>query len=155
VAAGESGELVLTNLGRIASPAIRYRTGDIVRMTRHAPCTCGRSFVALEDGILGRVDDMLLVRGVNVYPSAVEELLRRFPAIAEYRVEVNRVRSMTEIKLTIEPAAGERDTKNLASKVAAELEKALGLRVPVELAAAGSLPRFEMKSQRWVRFKEV
>ena len=82
-------------------------------------------------------------------------MLRRFPAVAEYRVEVTRVRAMTEIKLTVEPASGERDTKNFAVKVAAELEKALGLRVPVELAASGSLPRFEMKSQRWVRFKEV
>jgi phenylacetate-CoA ligase len=155
VAPGESGELVLTNLGRIASPAIRYRTGDLVRMARPAPCACGRSFVALEEGILGRVDDMLLVRGVNVYPSAVEEVLRRFPAVAEYRVEVSRVRSMTEIKMILEPASGERDIKSLAGKVAIELEKSLGLRVPVELTAAGSLPRFEMKSQRWVRFKEV
>jgi phenylacetate-CoA ligase len=155
VALGESGELVLTNLGRTASPAIRYRTGDLVRMTRHTPCACGRSFVALEDGILGRVDDMLLVRGVNVYPSAVEEVLRRFPAIAEYRVEISRVRSMTELKLTIEPVAGERETKSLPAKLTAELEKSLGLRVPVELAGAGSLPRFEMKSQRWVRVKEV
>lgn len=155
VPAGESGELVLTNLGRIASPAIRYRTGDLVRLTRHAPCACGRSFAALEEGILGRVDDMLVVRGVNVYPSAVEEVLRKYPSIAEYRVEVLRVRSMTEIKLTVEPAAGERDTKNICGKVATELEKALGLRVPVELAPAGSLPRFEMKSQRWVRVKEV
>jgi phenylacetate-coenzyme A ligase PaaK-like adenylate-forming protein len=57
--------------------------------------------------------------------------------------------------MILEPASGERDIKSLAGKVAIELEKSLGLRVPVELTAAGSLPRFEMKSQRWVRFKEV
>ena len=154
-APGETGELVLTNLGRDASPLLRYRTGDLVKMTRHTPCACGRSFVSLEDGILGRVDDMLVVRGVNIYPSAIEEVLRRFPAIVEYRVEVGSVRAMTELKIAIETGPDEREAAATAKKLTAELDRALGLRITVEPAASGTLPRFEMKSRRWVRLKEI
>ena len=77
VADGERGELVVTNLGRAASPLIRYRTGDVV-VRRSGTCACGRSFARLEGGILARADDMVNVRGVNVYPSAVESVVRRF-----------------------------------------------------------------------------
>jgi phenylacetate-CoA ligase len=150
VAPGETGELVLTNLGRDASPLLRFRTGDLVRLNRHAPCACGRSFAALEDGILGRADDMLLVRGVNIYPSAVEEVLRRFPAVGEYRVEVSSIRAMSELKISIE-AGPDREAVATAKKVAAELERALGLRIAVDTVAPGTLPRFEMKARRWVR----
>src|SRR5439155_1567484 len=76
------GELVLTNLGRLGSPVIRYRTGDRVRLA-DAPCACGRTFRRLEGGILGRLDDMLILRGVNVFPSAVEDIVRRFAAVEE------------------------------------------------------------------------
>ena len=154
VADGESGELVLTNLGRTASPVIRYRTGDIVRMKRHAPCACGRSFLSLEGGILGRVDDMLLVRGVNVYPSGVEEVVRRFPEIAEFRVEVDQQRAMTELKVIIEVNGDADEAAIVSKKLAAEFQRVFSLRIPIELAAAGSLPRFEMKARRWVRVRE-
>jgi phenylacetate-CoA ligase len=149
---GSTGELVITGLSRAASPLIRYRTGDIVRMSR-APCACGRAFPSLDGGILGRADDMLLVRGVNIYPSSIEEIIRRIPGIAEYKVEVLNVRSMHELKITIEPAAGETGT-GLARKLLTEMDQALGLRVTVELADPGKLPRFEMKAQRWVRARE-
>ena len=148
---GEAGELVLTSLGRTASPLLRYRTGDLVHMTRHAPCACGRSFVSLNDGILGRVDDMLVVRGVNIFPSAVEEVLRRFETVTEYRVEITSVRAMTELKILIEAGSDDREAAGTAKKVTAELERALGLRIIVEAAAPGTLPRFEMKARRWVR----
>ena len=82
VAAGEPGELVLTTLGRRGSPLIRYRTGDLVTAAE-SPCSCGRLDLALEGGILGRADDMVVVRGVNVYPSAVEEILRSAGGVAE------------------------------------------------------------------------
>src|SRR5947209_16524205 len=80
------GELVLTNLGRVGSPVIRYRTGDRARVAS-APCACGRTFVRLEGGILGRLDDMLIVRGVNVFPAAIEGVVRRFPAVDEFQIE--------------------------------------------------------------------
>jgi phenylacetate-CoA ligase len=149
---GEVGELVITGLGRQASPLIRYRTGDLVKMSRAAPCSCGRSFVSLEGGILGRADDMLLIRGVNVYPSAIEDIIRRVPGIAEYRVEVLRVRAMHELKITIEPGQDE-SASALTKKLIAEFDRALGLRVSVDVAAE-SLPRFEMKARRWVRNSE-
>ena len=80
---------MLTNLGRAGSPLLRYRTGDRVRAGR-TPCACGRTFLRLEGGILGRVDDMLIVRGVNVFPSALEGVVRRFPAVDEFLIEVYR-----------------------------------------------------------------
>lgn len=154
VSDGESGELVLTNLGRIASPVIRYRTGDIVRMKRHTPCSCGRNFLALEGGILGRVDDMLVVRGVNIYPSGVEEVVRRFPEIAEFRVEVDQQRAMTELKVIIEVNGDSDEAADVSKKLAAEFQRVFSLRIPIDLAAPGSLPRFEMKAKRWVRVRE-
>src|SRR4029434_9904621 len=94
-APARDGELVLTNLGRVGSPAIRYRTGDHVRLAER-PCPCGRTFVRLEGGILGRLDDMLIVRGVNVFPAAIEGVVRRFPAIDEFQIEVFRAGELDE-----------------------------------------------------------
>src|SRR5207302_1102365 len=81
LAAGQTGELVLTTLGRIGSPLLRYRTGDLVKLAprtaeRGTPCACGRHTLALEGGVLGRVDDLIIVRGVNIFPSAVEDIIR-------------------------------------------------------------------------------
>jgi len=87
---GQAGELILTNLGRWGSPAIRYRTGDLVRHGGYS-CACGRTFLMLSGGVLGRADDMLIVRGVNVYPSALANILHRFPEVTEYRVIVTKM----------------------------------------------------------------
>ncbi|HYG75810.1 MAG TPA: AMP-binding protein [Planctomycetota bacterium] len=152
VADGESGELILTNLGRSGSPAIRYRTGDLVKLSRRSPCECGRSFVALDGGILGRVDDMLVVRGINVYPSAIEDVVRRFADIAEFRVEVRQQRSMTELKVSIEGCGP--DTAATAKQLCAEFQRVFSLRIPVEVVGTGTLPRFEMKAKRWIRVRE-
>jgi phenylacetate-CoA ligase len=152
----EPGELVLTTLGRIASPLLRYRTGDLVKRGMPnaecgtGPCTCGTHELALAGGILGRVDDMVIVRGVNVYPGAVEEIVRSVNGIAEYQVTVTTRSALTELGLTIEPAPDCPDAKALAHTLAAAFETALTLRVPVTLAAPGSLPRFEMKANRWL-----
>ena len=82
--AGKQGELVITNLGRTASPVIRYRTGDLVQVSDE-PCTCGRTLARLEGGILSRIDDMVCVSGVNVYPSSIESVIRNIKEIVEYR----------------------------------------------------------------------
>jgi len=95
------GELVLSNLGRVGSPLLRYRTGDRVRVAR-PPCACGRTFLRLDGGILGRVDDMLIVRGVNVFPSALEGIVRRFPAVDEFVIEVYRRGQLDEVRLLLE-----------------------------------------------------
>ena len=151
---GGQGELILTNLGRTGSPLLRYRTGDLVkRGTRNAErgvCACGSSDLALEGGILGRVDDMVVVRGVNVYPGAVEEIIRRTGGVAEYQVRVSQGLALSELTVTMEPA-GAANGEELARRLERAFEASLALRVPVTLAAPGSLPRFESKARRWVR----
>ena len=138
---GQTGELVLTNLGRWGSPAIRYRTGDLVRHGGYS-CPCGRTFLLLPGGVLGREDDMLIVRGVNVYPSALANILHRFPEVSEYRVIVTSEGPMDEIALQVECPP------HLKSAIADELHIALNLRVPIETVASGTLPRFELKARR-------
>jgi phenylacetate-CoA ligase len=136
-------ELILTNLGRIGSPLIRYRTGDLVRAVR-GTCVCGTNDVALEGGILGRADDMVVVRGVNIYPTAVEEVLRS-EGVTEYRVEVRTERSLTELHILVEAKPG------AAPHLEAALTNAFSLRIPVSSVETGSLPRFDAKARRWVR----
>ena len=101
VAPGEVGELTLTNLGRWGSPVLRYRSGDRVRAAAGA-CPCGRTFARLEGGILGRVDDMLTVRGINVFPSALEGIVRRFAVVDEFQIEVFRRGALDEVRLLLE-----------------------------------------------------
>jgi phenylacetate-CoA ligase len=149
VGPGGSGELVLTNLGRVGSPILRYRTGDTVKRAQETRCACGSEEMALEGGILGRCDDMVVVRGVNLYPSAVEQVVRSSGGVAEFRVEIYNERSLTEMSIQIEPAAGE-DGAALINRVAAALHYAFGLRVAMSAVAAGTLPRFEAKSKRWI-----
>ena len=153
----ESGELVLTTLGRTGSPLLRYKTGDLVQLvTHHAsritqPCKCGRFEMALGGGILGRTDDMIIVRGVNIYPSAVEEIIRGFGEIAEYRVQISRKNSLAELRVELEPTKETRDLAALLAQVGKAFETMLALRVPVIAVPPGTLPRFEMKAQRWVK----
>jgi len=147
------GELILTNLGRWCSPAIRYRTGDRVRAVRSA-CPCGRTLVKLEGGILGRVDDMLIVRGVNVFPSALEGIVRRFDDVVEYRVEAYTERGMDALRCTIEPRAGI-DAAGLARAVGDAIHRDIGVRAALEVVQPGSLPRFEVKARRFTRHREA
>ena len=146
--AGQIGELVLTTLGRTGSPLLRYRTGDLVRSALDTVCVCGRSDLALEGGILGRTDNMVVVRGVNVYPSAVEEIIRGCGGIAEYRVHVQQQQALTELSIEIEPEPAA-NADALIQKLASAFQDLLSLRVNVR--AVTSLPRFDMKAKRWVR----
>ncbi len=146
---GTTGELVLTNLGRVGKPLIRYRTGDMVRMT-HGRCACGRWFARLEGGILGRIDDMIIIRGNNVFPAAIEGILRRFDDIAEYCVEIREAAGLSELCIQIEPAAGS-DAQSLQSLVAQAVRDSLNLRPQIRIVEIGSLPRYEMKAARWIR----
>lgn len=146
---GQPGELVVTNLGRTASPVIRYRTGDVVIKWAEA-CACGRTWLRLRGGILGRADDMVNVRGVNVYPASVEAVVRHFDDVVEFRSIVSRAGAMRSLRVEIELAASAGDPRRRESEVAAELREALGLTVPVTVVEAGSLPRFEMKASRFI-----
>ena len=145
--AADDGELVLSNLGRLGSPLLRYRTGDRVRVAR-TPCECGRTFLRLDGGILGRVDDMLIVRGVNVFPSALEGIVRRFAAVDEFLIEVYRRGQLDEVRLLIE-------VDGTAAPVVAAVQEAvrvdLGIRVEAVPVPQHSLPRYELKARRVVR----
>ncbi len=148
VAAGECGELVLTNLGRLGSPLIRYRTGDLVRIAPD-PDPAGRTWRRLAGGILGRADDMIHVRGNNLYPSAIEAIVRRFADVAEYRIHVDRANPLADVRLELEPTGG--DGAGLAEAVGRAVRDELLFRVEVTTVPPGSLPRFEMKARRVVR----
>jgi len=140
-----TGELVATNLGRWGSPLIRYRTGDRVEVTR-APCECGSPFAKMVGGIRGRVDDMFTVRGVNLYPSQVEDLVRRHPTIGEFSIEVRSLRGMEEVTILCECQGDDGEPTVLT--LANELRLALGARIECRQVAAGSLPRSDLKSRR-------
>jgi phenylacetate-CoA ligase len=146
---GQPGELVITNLGRAQSPVVRYRTGDIV-VRRSDQCRCGRTTARLEGGILARADDMINVRGVNVYPSAVESVVRRFDHVVEFRSTVRRTGAMRSLSLEIELVPDAVDALGIATHVSQQLREALGLTIPVHVVDTGTLPRFEMKARRLV-----
>ncbi len=148
---GELGELVITNLGRIGSPLIRYRTRDLVKACIEQDPT-GRQLTWLEGGILGRSDDMVIVRGNNVFPSSIEAVIREVPEVAEFRITVKTIRSMQELCITIEPVAAIPTTvAELTTRVQDTLRQRLGFTCEVTAAAPGELPRFEMKSRRLYR----
>lgn len=117
---------------------------------RRGPCACGRSSLALDGGVLGRVDDMVVVRGVNVFPSAVERIVRQFPEIEEFRVEVLETEGLAELKVTVEPGASE-SPAGLEEGVTRAILDNLRIRPTVEVAARGTLPRFELKARRFFR----
>jgi phenylacetate-CoA ligase len=143
-----AGELIATNLGRWGSPLIRYRTGDRVVVTR-APCSCGSPFAKILGGIRGRVDDMFTVRGVNLYPSQVEDLVRRHPAIGEFCIDVRQVRGMEEVTVLCEIQGGDGD--DVVARLSGDLRLALGARIECRQVPAGTLPRSELKSRRLIR----
>lgn len=149
VADGQQGELVVTTLGRTASPAIRYRTGDLV-VRRTERCECGRTLARLEGGILARVDDMVNVRGVNIYPGAIESVVRRFAEVVEYRSTISTGGSLRSLSVEIEIASSVPSSDAIAARVAEQLHEALGLTVPVQVVAPDTLPRFEMKARRFL-----
>ncbi len=143
---GEVGELVLTTLGRAGSPLLRYRTGDLVK-GKALPGEDPQAF-ALDGGILGRADDMVIVRGVNLYPSAVDAVVRSVDGIGEYQVLVGSKDSMTEISLSIE-CLSQSNPKSVEDALHKKLREVFSLRIPVEISEPGVLPQFEMKAKRW------
>ncbi len=141
-AEGELSDLVLTTLGRHGSPVIRYRTGDLVRpvWNHDRPSR----FVLLDGGILGRADDMMIIRGVNVFPSSIEAIIREFPELEEFRVTVYRDAEMDSLRIEVE------DPRNEPRRIADRLLVRLGVRVAVVSVPTGTLPRYEAKSRRFV-----
>jgi phenylacetate-CoA ligase len=149
VSEGKRGELVITNLGRAAMPVLRYRTGDLVEMTRK-PCSCGRGFARIRGGVLGRADDMMIVRGVNLYPGAIDNIIRGVAGVVEYEVRIRRVAGMDDLLIRFES-----DDQVSADEISRSLlhcfRNQFNIRVSLEQAAPGSLPRYEFKARRYKR----
>jgi len=137
-------ELVLTTLGRDGSPVIRYRTGDLVRPMINDTGDESSQFLFLDGGVLGRTDDMMIIRGVNVYPTSVESILREVPQLVEYRMTATKDGQMDQLSIELEATA------QIADAVSQLLSTRLGLRIDVSQVADGQLPRFEAKGKRFV-----
>ena len=144
---GHQGELVVTNLGRLASPVIRYRTRDIV-VRNTETCRCGRTLARLEGGILSRADDMVCVRGINIYPTAIEAVVWAVREVVEYRATIKQTGELAVLSVEIEVGPADPDT--ITTVIKSKLREALGLSAQVRTVANGTLPRFEMKSQRFI-----
>jgi len=150
---GEIGELVITNLGRPGFPVIRYRTGDLVRLNS-APCECGRTFARFDGGLLGRSDDMVTVCGVNVYPTAIENVIRQFTAVEEFQITVTKQHELHRLEVQIElESAG--DLEDVRAQVEQAIYRAISLRPNVTLAEQGALARYEMKARRFQRLDRI
>ena len=151
---GELGERVVTSFGRGFIPVLRYRTGDLVCRVPADRCTCGRGFDIYDGGIRGRADDMKVVRGTNVYPGAVEAIVREVVDVEEFQVRLYTAEGFRdEIEVSVELAAGgEAELVELGRRLAEAHE---GLRFQVREADAGSLPRFELKAKRLSDDREV
>jgi len=147
---GEAGELVLTHVARECQPLVRFRTGDVVVVTATGACACGRTAPRLR--VLGRSDDMVVVRGVNVFPSAVASVVNRFGELSgEYRIVLEGHGPYHRLPLEVERAAGVEPEAELAARVAAAIKQVLGVRAEVTALAPRSLPRTAGKTRRVVR----
>jgi phenylacetate-CoA ligase len=145
---GEKGEMVITNLGRWGFPVIRYRTGDVV-VANEARCECGRTFLRLDGGVIGRADDMVTVRGVNVFPSAIENFVRIYQEVDEFRVTVTKRGVLDELIIEVELADGA-DHQIIPTAISQAINIHLGLRPTVMAVPRETLPRFELKAKRFV-----
>lgn len=149
---GEHGELVITCLGKEALPLIRYRTGDLTRLM-YEPCKCGRTTVRMEN-LSGRADDMLVIRGVNVFPTQIEEVLLQIPEIGpHYEIQVERKNHLDVMTITVELVDDRlldsySKLSELEQRIKKGLKAQLGLATQLKLVAPYSLQRFEGKAKR-------
>jgi phenylacetate-CoA ligase len=150
VGSGEVGELIVTAIGRKGFPAIRYRTGDVVERCED-PCPAGHAGRWLPGGVLGRTDDMVVIRGMNVFPSAIEQVLREFDEIGEFRITYyNEPAAMDEVKVEVELAQ-----PNQARAIQARLRTRLGLRVRIVPLQPGILPTDSGKARRVIDMRQT
>jgi phenylacetate-CoA ligase len=155
---GERGERVVTSFGRGAIPLLRYRTGDLVCRVPADRCGCGRGFDIYEGGILGRVDDMKVIRGTNVYPRAIEAIVREFPEVEEFQTVISHegIRDEITVRVEMKPDWGSDGWEPLRASLRRRLGHAHeGLNFRIERAGAGELPRFELKAKRMIDLRET
>ena len=148
---GQIGELVVTNLGRIGQPVLRYRTGDLVKASLDLSAG-GDGVLRLEGGVLGRSDDMLIIRGNNVFPSSVEAVLRSFPEVAEFRLSVVKRQEMLQLRIEFEAVPELSLTRDaldqLVNRMGRRITERLAFLPELQPVECGSLPRSEFKRQR-------
>ena len=142
----DAGELVITNLGRIGMPVIRYRTGDYVKL-KPGPCECGRESRVLDGGVTGRLDDALIIRGLNVYPATIENIILKLPEVQEFTVRAYSTETFDELEIQVESTNP--DPTNTVTAVTTAIRDILGLRAVVKSVPLGTLPRYELKSKRF------
>ena len=142
----DAGELVITNLGRIGMPVIRYRTGDYVKL-KPGPCECGRESRVLDGGVTGRLDDALIIRGLNVYPATIENIILKLPEVQEFTVRAYSTETFDELEIQVESTNP--DPTNTITAVTTAIRDILGLRAVVKSVPLGTLPRYELKSKRF------
>jgi phenylacetate-CoA ligase len=151
VGPGQMGELVFTALDqRVMGTGFHYRTGDLVTYTE-APCSCGRTFRRI-DGIQGRVDDMVKIRGVNIFPSAIEDMIRQVPGLSDdFMLIIEHINNADLVIIEVEPAAGVDPAASsaLGPQLEEKIRRVLNIKLPVELVERNTLPRFELKANRW------
>ena len=142
----DAGELVITNLGRVGMPVIRYRTGDYVKLKSGA-CECSWESRVLDGGVIGRIDNALIIRGLNVYPATLENIILKFPEVQEFAGRVYGTDTLDELEIQIESTNP--NPADTATAVAAAIRDELGLRAIVKTVPLGTLPRYELKSKRF------
>jgi len=154
VSPGEVGELVISNLCCESMPLLRYRIKDLVRFNLE-PCECGRTFLRLDGGVLGRSDDMFQYAGVNIFPSAIENLVREVDEFSnDYQLVVPRMGSGKRLTIRVEPAQSDIPVKKLeeaSNRLVETVKFRISITPAVEISAIGDLPRFEGKARRVIR----
>ena len=157
---GERGTAVYTHLERTSQPMIRLLSGDLTRWVNE-PNPCGRTYPRLPNGIFGRLDDMITIRGENVYPSEIDAVLNQLADYGgEHRIVITRERAMDELLVRVEAAPGvfERDADApaaLRTQAAQRLQGVLGLRAMVEIVPSGTFPRTDFKARRVIDDRQV
>jgi phenylacetate-CoA ligase len=147
---GEKGELVVSNIASQTMPLLRFRTGDIVTYDDE-PCPCGRKSIRIK--VLGRTDDMIVIKGTNIFPAMVEEVVKRCPELSsEFMILLDEINGSYELILQVEPAGKNdfscREEETVKQKLTGMVRENLRLRPVVQVMAPGSLPRFEVKAKR-------
>jgi phenylacetate-CoA ligase len=151
---GEVGELVLSNLCTESVPLLRWRVKDLVRFDKET-CECGRTFLRLDGGILGRSDDMFQFAGVNIFPSAIENIVREVEDFSnEYQLIVPKTGKVKRLKIRVEPASSDISREAMAQAIKKFIETIkyrITVTPDVEIVEMGRLPRFELKAKRLIR----
>jgi phenylacetate-CoA ligase len=153
---GHEGTPVYTHLERTSQPMIRLVSGDLARWTDE-PCPCGRTYPRLPSGLYGRIDDMFIVRGENIYPSAIEDVLRAIDGFGgEFRIVISRREAMDELLVRAEIAASHSHLRDqLSATMRERLQARLGVRPMLELVPPGTIPRTEFKARRVIDDREM